>query len=361
MTEAEFIALISSQRSGFAADVQRAALRIGSWFYGIGVSLRNRSFDLGVRRPRRVAVPVVSIGNITTGGTGKTPFAAFVARWFRDHSVRVTFVSRGYRAAEGQPNDEALVLEQLCPDVPHLQQPDRVAGARRAVDEHHAQLVILDDGFQHRRLARDLDIVLIDALNPWGFGHLLPRGLLREPVSSLRRSHLVAITRVDQASPEQVAAVRQRIAAIKPDLPVIEVAFPPLRLVNASGQTAELDSLRRQPVVAFCGIGHPQAFFSMLEREQFDIRDTRTFPDHHHFTSTDVAELSRWTNESSATAVVVTQKDLVKLRRDDLGGRPLWAVEIGAKIVAGQPAWDTAARNILARVGPDKAEQKETK
>jgi tetraacyldisaccharide 4'-kinase len=361
VTEAEFIAIISGQRSDFVAEAQRTALRIGSWFYGIGVSLRNRSFDFGVRRSRRTPVPVVSIGNITTGGTGKTPFAAFVAGWFREHGVRVTFVSRGYLAAEGQPNDEALVLEQLCPDVPHLQQPDRVAGARRAVDEHHAQLVILDDGFQHRRLHRDLDIVLIDALNPWGFGHLLPRGLLREPVSSLRRSDLIAITRVDQASAEQVGAIRQRIAAIKPDLSMIEVAFPPLRLVNASGQTAGLDSLRRQPVVAFCAIGHPQAFFSMLEREQFDTRDTRTFPDHHDFTSADVADLNRWAESSSATAVVVTQKDLVKLRHDNLGGRPLWAVEIGARIVAGQTEWEFAAQAILARVRPNGFEQKATK
>jgi len=192
--------------------------------------------------------------------------------------------------------------------------------------------------------------VLIDALNPWGYGHLLPRGLLREPISSLRRAHLVAITRVDQASPEQLAAIRQRIAAVRSDLPVIEVAFPPTRLINASRQTVDLDSLRRQPVVAFCGIGHPQAFFSMLEREQFDTRDTRTFPDHHHFTSTDVTKLGQWVEASSATAVVVTQKDLVKLRRDDLGGRPLWAVEIGARIVHGQDAWDTAAQMILARL-----------
>jgi tetraacyldisaccharide 4'-kinase len=350
MTEADFIALISGQRVGWAADLQRAALRVGSWFYRGGVTLRNLMFDVGLRRAHVVRVPVVSIGNLTTGGTGKTPFAAFVARWFVDRGVSVAFVSRGYRAADGSPNDEALVLEQLCPTVPHLQQPDRVVSARRAHVELQAQLIILDDGFQHRRLHRDLDIVLIDALNPWGYDHLLPRGLLREPISSLRRAHLVAITRADQASPEQLVAIRKCVAAVRADLPVIEVAFPPLRLINASGQTAELDSLRNQPVVAFCGIGHPHAFFSMLDREQFAMRDTRTFPDHHHFTSNDVTKLGRWAEASSAIAVVVTQKDLVKLRRDDLGGRPLWAVEIGARIVCGQEAWDNAVQTILARL-----------
>src|SRR4029077_18396307 len=116
--------------------------------------------------------------NLTTGGTGKTPFAAHLARWFREQNVRVAFLSRGYGAAPGDVNDEALVLDRLCPDVPHLQNRDRVEGARIACEEFESQLLILDDGFQHRRLARDLDIVLIDALNPWGYGHLLPRGML---------------------------------------------------------------------------------------------------------------------------------------------------------------------------------------
>lgn len=333
----------------------RAGLWAAQWPYRLGVALRNSMFDNGLQKPHKASVPVVSIGNITTGGTGKTPFAAFVSRWFLERGVRVTFVSRGYRAIDGSPNDEALVLGQLCPGVPHLQQPDRVAGARRAVDEHHAQLVVLDDGFQHRRLHRDLDIVLIDALNPWGYGHLLPRGLLREPISSLRRAHIVAITRVDQASPEQLDAIRQRVAAVRSDLPVIEVAFPPLRLINASGQTTDLASLRSQSVVAFCGIGHPQAFFSMLEREQIIVCETRVFADHHAYSLTDVDELCRWCGGQSvngtSVAVITTQKDLVKFHRDELGGCPLWAVEIGAKITRGSGVWNEMAAGLIA-AGP---------
>ena len=130
-------------------------------------------------------MPVISVGNITTGGTGKTPMVAWLARWFRNQDVRVALVSRGYRAeAEGQ-NDEARELATLLPDVPHLQNPDRVAAARIAIDELETQLIILDDGFQHRRIHRDLEIVLIDALQPFGFGHVLPRGLLREPLRGL--------------------------------------------------------------------------------------------------------------------------------------------------------------------------------
>src|SRR4029079_10034726 len=125
-------------------------------------------------------------------------------------------------------NDEALVLEQLCPDVPHLQNPDRVASARVAREELDSQLLILDDAFQHRRLARDLDIVLIDALNPWGYGHLLPRGLLREPLSSLRRADLVVLTSADQCTPHARQSIIDRIASIRGQNQVVEVAYQPL-------------------------------------------------------------------------------------------------------------------------------------
>src|SRR4029079_15424314 len=129
-------------------------------------------------------------------------------------------------------NDEALVLEQLCPDVPHLQNPDRVASARVAREELDSQLLILDDAFQHRRLARDLNIVLIDALNPWGYGHLLPRGLLREPVSSLRRAELVLLTRADQCTPEARQQIVARIAAVCQSDACVEVSFPPRQLYD---------------------------------------------------------------------------------------------------------------------------------
>src|SRR5207244_12530469 len=128
------------------------------------------------------------------GGTGKTPCAEFVARFFRQLDLRVALLSRGYGSQAGR-NDEALVLEENLPDVPHLQGPDRAALAQVAVEELDSEILVLDDGFQHRRLHRDLDIVLIDATCPWGYGHLLPRGLLREPISSLKRAHVAMLTR----------------------------------------------------------------------------------------------------------------------------------------------------------------------
>lgn len=350
MDEASFHALISGQRRGLAAGLSRFALQVASLGYRTAVGLRNIAYDRGWKSIARAPLPVVSIGNLTTGGTGKTPFAAFVARWFRERNVRVCFLSRGYRAREGELNDEALVLDQLCPDVPHLQNPDRVAAARVAAEELESQLLILDDGFQHRRLARDLDIVLIDALNPWGYGHLLPRGLLREPASSLRRAGLIVLTRVDQADSASLDPLRHRLSLLAPRVPVAEAAFVPECLIDSSGRIAPLDSLRDRDVLAVCGIGNPAAFRRTLDHLGCRIADFRTFPDHHPYTRTDIDGLIRWSAAHSAAAVVTTQKDLVKISLDTLGDRPLRAVQIGTRIVAGESAINTALDAVMKKI-----------
>src|SRR5262249_14336937 len=155
--------------------------------YGLAVRLRNLCYHLGWKRSYRAPVPVVSVGNLTVGGTGKTPCVEYVARYYREHDLRVAILSRGYGGSSRPPtpssgrNDEARVLEENLPDVPHLQGADRVALATVAVEELDSEVLVLDDGFQHRRLARNLDVVLVDTTVPWGYGYLLPRGLLREP------------------------------------------------------------------------------------------------------------------------------------------------------------------------------------
>ena len=178
----DFQELVSGRRRGPAAAALRGALGAGEWFYTAAIRWRNRRYDRGRAPVHRVGVPVVSVGNLTLGGTGKTPLVGWLGRWFCRRGVRAAVVSRGYGAAAGQPNDEALELRRSLPGVPHLQDADRVAAARQAITACAAQLVVLDDGFQHRRLGRDLDIVLLDALEPFGFGHVFPRGMLREPV-----------------------------------------------------------------------------------------------------------------------------------------------------------------------------------
>ncbi|MBI3866748.1 MAG: tetraacyldisaccharide 4'-kinase [Planctomycetia bacterium] len=345
-----FDEIASGRSRGPTAFVIRNVLTIPSIIYGWAASVRNTAFDRGMRRVHRATVPVVSIGNLTAGGTGKTPVAAYLARWFGERGVRVCFVSRGYGAATNAPNDEFLVLGAQCPGVPHVQNPDRVAGARAAVEQHSSQVIILDDGFQHRRLARELDIVLIDATNPWGYGYLLPRGLLREPVSSLRRAGLVIITRVDQAPRELVDSVRQEINRANPDCPVAEAAFPSARLVNSAGAVADLATLRGRRVAAFCGIGNPQGFRATLEGLGCTIANFRAFGDHHNFAPADLAELEKWVRELAVDAVVCTQKDLVKIPHETLGERPLWAVEIAAQIVVGEDQLAARLAAIVAAV-----------
>jgi tetraacyldisaccharide 4'-kinase len=197
-----FLRLIRGQTRGPAASLGRLGLELCSAVYGLGAAARNTAYDRGWKTSQRATVPVVSVGNITLGGTGKTPMVEWIARWYRRRGVRVTLISRGYGHAGGI-NDEGLVLEENLPDVPHLQDPDRLQLASIATTELEAELIILDDGFQHRRLTRDLDLVMLDALDPFGLGKLFPRGLLREPIRSLRRASAVILSRADLLEPSQ--------------------------------------------------------------------------------------------------------------------------------------------------------------
>lgn len=353
MTETEFHDLVSGRRRGGAAEIARLGLLIASGFYGIGSTVRNLAYDLGILPQKHARLPVISIGNITTGGTGKTPFAAWLARWYRNHGVRVCFVSRGYGAEPGRQNDEALVLDQLCPDVPHLQNPDRLAAVEVARAELDSQVVILDDGFQHRRLARDLDIVLVDALNPFGYGHWLPRGLLRESRQSLKRADVVVVTRCDQAERESLTKLLKVVKSVNPEAALVEASFPPLGLISASGSTAPLSQLHGQTVAGFCGIGNPEAFETSLRLAGCKLVAFRRFADHYAYSKTDVEDLTRWTKEMSPGFVATTQKDLVKLDIDKLGGRPLWAVEIGTQLQHGEADLYDRLQRILEKVPRD--------
>jgi tetraacyldisaccharide 4'-kinase len=294
-------------------------------------------------------VPVVSVGNLTLGGTGKTPCVEYLARFYRSRDVRVAILSRGYGGAGG-PNDEALVLENNLPDVPHLQGPDRVALAGVAIEELEAELLILDDGFQHRRLARDMDVVLLEATEPFGHGRLFPRGLLREPPSSLRRADAVLITRCDQASDSSVNELTHRIRSLAPGRPVVPTTHAPVAWMQHDHPDRPASAFRGRPVAAFCGIGNPEAFRRTLHDLGVDPIAVRTYPDHHAYTRADVDNLRTWARTQPAdAALVTTQKDLVKLRVDRIGERDLLALRIGLEVRPGADADDFHRR--LAAVG----------
>ncbi len=303
--------------------------------YRLVVAWKNRRFDQG-RMTTRVGVPVVSIGNLTTGGTGKTPMVRYVARWLRDCGVRVTLLSRGYKAEQGNLNDEALELERRLPDVPHLQNASRVESAGVAIEEFAAQVLLLDDGFQHRYLERDLDIVLIDATCPFGYGRLLPAGLLREPLSSLRRAGLVIITRVDQVHSSEVDQIRQTIKKHNATVPIVEFTHHIEGFENYSGEVLDASALATTRVIAFSGIGNPTAFETLLKAQGVDVADHLKFEDHHHFDREDVRQITARADELSADSIVCTMKDLVKIQVDRLGDKPLWALSVGMEPFSGE-------------------------
>jgi tetraacyldisaccharide 4'-kinase len=342
MDEVDFLRLVSGERRGAWPTAQRAGLSLLSVAYRLGVGLNGLAHSAGMKPRHRIDVPVVSIGNLTTGGTGKTPFVAHVVDALRARGARPAILSRGYRADADGTNDERRVLDALCPGVPHLQAPDRVASARRAIDEHRADVLVLDDGFQHRRLGRDVDIVLIDALQPWGFGRLLPRGLLREPLAALRRADVVVLTRVDQCSTAERTAIVERLQRVRGTPAHVAAAFPPRVLVDAEGRTAALETIGDAHVTAFCGIGNPSAFRRSLEAEGVRVGGFIAFPDHHHFTAADLAAIRAEADRHRSSLVLCTEKDLVKVCATKLGNLPLRAVRIGVSIRQGEELLTTA-------------------
>jgi tetraacyldisaccharide 4'-kinase len=332
---AKYRAVVNGHR-GLGPSLSRLGLRAASVPYGCVVWLRNRLYDCGGYRIYRAEVPVVSVGNLTLGGTGKTPCVEYVARYYREQGRRVAILSRGYGGCAGR-NDEALVLEDNLRDVPHLQGADRVKLARQAVDELAGDVLLLDDGFQHRRLARDLELVLVDATDPWGQGYLFPRGWLREPAVELRRASVVMLTRCDQVEANERGRLREAITRLAPKAPIVESDHRPIELVGLDGAVAGLDRLKMRPVMAFSGIGNPEAFRRTLNDLGANVVAWRTFPDHHRYSEKNVEDLLAWADSQKADCLMATtQNDLVKIRQTQWAAKDLWAVRIQLHIESGE-------------------------
>ncbi len=341
--------LMSGRQRGVWPALIRAGMQVSSWPYHLATRLRNLAFDCHWTSVHEVSVPVISVGNLTAGGTGKSPMVAWIAKWLLQQNVRVALVSRGYKAKAGTLNDEARELERQLGDVPHICNPDRVAGARQAIQDHGAELIVLDDGFQHRRIHRDLNVLLVDAINPFGYEHLLPRGLLRESMRGLHRADVVVLTRADAVDERQRAELRNRIQRLAPHCVRAEVAHAPVELQNHSGETCSLSSLQRQPIAAFCGIGNPLGFRHTLERCEYEVAAWREFPDHFDYAPAAVDQITQWASEQPVAAALCTQKDLVKIPRDQLGDVPLWAVSIEMQFLSGQEAFEQRLREQISQ------------
>jgi len=334
-----FRELISGERQGFAASLMRSALRAAETPYTLAVKLRNRRYDENDSLATKVDATVISVGNITTGGTGKTPLVAWLAEWFLNRERNVGLVSRGYGSRDGAPNDEARELALRLPTTPHIQNPDRVAAANEAIAEHQTDLVILDDAFQHRRIHRDLNILLIDAVCPFGYGRLLPRGLLREPLQGMERADAIILSRADMVSTERGTEIKREAFSYNDNATWAEVIHAPEKLCNASGDAREISSLAGQRVVAFCGLGNPIGFQHTLQSCSYEVAAFKEYPDHHEYTATDLEEIAAWAAAENADVVLCTMKDLVKCQTEKLGECPLWALQIGIQFKAGEESF----------------------
>lgn len=308
--------MIRGERHGPWAATLRGGLTLASGLYRCGSALRGAAYQSGILRAVRPRVPVISVGNLTTGGTGKTPLVIHLARALQQRGARVAVLARGYGAQrDGQLNDELLLIREEVPELLLFPGRDRAARAGEAV-QAGATLLLLDDGFQHRKVARDLDLVLVDASDPWGPGGLLPRGLLREPRSALRRASLVLITRAELASPERLSALEAEVrgAGYHGAIGRLYVVPRELRALDRRADPAPLETLRRAKVLAACAIGNPEAFRGTLLSLGARVQELLAFPDHAPLGPGTVEAVEAQARRAGADRVIVTHKDAVKLR-----------------------------------------------
>jgi tetraacyldisaccharide 4'-kinase len=343
-----FRRLVDGRTGGPAATLARAGLAALALPYGLGVFARNAGYDRGLLPVRKVDVPVISVGNLTLGGTGKTPLVAWVVGRLLAAGRRPAIASRGYGAAAGDTSDEAAELGIVLPGVPHFAHRDRVRAATAALAAG-ADVIVLDDGFQHRRLHRDLDIVAIDATDPFGSGHLFPRGLLRESPRGLRRAEVVILTRSTAVDDTRRAAIRDTVTTARGGQPRVwaESVHAPRALRSWSGTTRPLDELRGRRILAFAAIGNPTAFRQTLEAAGADVTSLVAFPDHHAYGIGDLERLAVRASAERADLAVTTLKDLVKIRRDRVEDTPLFALQIALEMSAGDDAVEEAIAAVL--------------
>lgn len=335
-------------------------LRPFSFLYGSVVKARNLAYDRGWLPSFSVPAVVVSVGNLTVGGTGKTPLVETLARFFLAEGWKPAVVSRGYgrvgkadvAVSDGSMimadsligGDEPVLLALRLPGVPVLVGVDRVRVSRRAVRDFGCDLILLDDGFQHRRLRRDVDVVTLRRNEPYGNGRILPAGPLREPKAGLRRGHVAVLTGtgpVPQDTPCPVMLEAEYRALHWTEHPS-RVKHPP-------------ESLGHRFVFAFSGIGNPRSFERTLEGLEAKLVGHRVFPDHHRYTTEDLRQVGQLAASHGAVAVVTTEKDAMRIGGSWSGDVPLYELSIRLEIKGGQEKLKSVFRPLLQKRHADHA------
>lgn len=354
-------------RPGIVPSLLRGILGGCAGLYDVGLEAYLGAERVGLRHRReRLPIPVISIGNLTVGGTGKTPMTQWLCRGLMGQGRRVAVLSRGHGgtggdvrvvsgtdgvvlAAPDEAGDEPVLLARTLPGVPVLTGKDRRQSGRGALRRFALDALILDDGFQYWQLARDLDIVLLDARRPFDNGCSLPRGLLREPKRHLARAGMVVVTRADAVSGAAREELRARIARLAPDTDVFFARHRPDCLVPAGDFTDEtllLSWLRGKSVVALAGIAQPQSFYDALTASGATVVRELTYSDHARYTAEDADAARRAVQESGAAALLMTEKDAVKWPLQGLDAYPAYALRIVMQVEDEGRFW----REVTARV-----------
>jgi len=318
---------------------------------------RERLYRWGILRSQALRPVVVSIGNLTVGGTGKTPATELAALTLSGLRRRPAIVSRGYRRQSRgvqvvadtasirlepqEAGDEPFLLARRLPGVPVVVGTNRHQAARVAVERFGVDAIVLDDGFQHRTLRKDLEIVMVRTAAPWGNGRLLPGGPLREPLAALGRANLIVATGVD--SMDELSAVRDTAARWAPGVPVLAAAYVPAECWRAERmEPVPLEAIADRRLLAFAGIAVPTAFERTLKGLGARLAEMIPFDDHHWYSRADLARLGERAAALGAEGLVTTEKDWVRLRMLPLPTRPLYVVSIRLDLVSGMGDWQAA-------------------
>lgn len=316
------------------ANILKCLLLPTSMTYGVALVVRKLCYALGLCRSKRLSGRVISVGNITTGGTGKTPVTLLLGEWLTSRGVEFGILSRGYRSGSEDSGsvfrnsdstnlqisalgDEVALMARRLPNVWFGIGKNRHEQGMTMNEQHNINMFVLDDGFQHLQLRRDCDIVLIDASNPWGNGFLFPAGSLREPLSSIRRAQLILVTRSDLVSALELEELTELLLKYHSSEQVFFMKTA-MRHVSdlLSGKVIERSQVDGKRVSAFAGIGNPDSFRALLNASGLDVVSFKAFDDHHEYTMDDLSALRQYISDNVADLLITTEKDAVKLPRD---------------------------------------------
>lgn len=308
------------------------------------VRTRAAAYRTGFFRSKRLPGTVISVGNLTAGGTGKTPLVLWLAERLHAEGKRAAVLTRGYRGIPAGPggvpqSDEVAIYRTRLQHLAELGVGANRFASGKILSRHGIEWFVLDDGFQHMQLARDVDIVLLDATDPFAEGWMIPAGLLREPRSALARADIIIVTRSPKTP--AIETIVQRITHV----PIFHAVTELLDVVKIPGKPAEahevLAGWREKKAFAFCGIGNPQAFFDDLSRWGGSVVGHSSFPDHHSYTQRDIEKLEARARDSGAEIMLCTEKDIFNLRNIQLPGLPVYCVRISMEISEPDKLWRT--------------------